>query len=268
MYRLQYLSHLLKHLSHYVISNIGSCIMDLQINTALNIGQEAKKYTPGKVRVIKSVEKAWHEKSSVPVKWFNEIWQVLLYPCSNWKNLKCMSRQQHNAGASSRPASYPGHKKFDLKIGIVSSCYWDSKSISVGNSKSDSRTSFQTKSATNFCPEVCHCPYYWGSCTSKVWAMQELTVCAACVNCCWLTLSSSWIPDWAKVHGDWCLCLINYLSRAEHWKNLGHYEAVYIGTHPWATLNQGRGGTHLYNPLGMCRPKGYGSCAVLVWKQV
>ena len=51
VYRLQYLSHLLKHLSHYVISNyIGSCIMDLQINRALNIGEEEKKCTQGKVR--------------------------------------------------------------------------------------------------------------------------------------------------------------------------------------------------------------------------
>ena len=43
VYRLQYLSH-------YVISNIGSCIMDLQINRALNIGEEEKNYTQGKVR--------------------------------------------------------------------------------------------------------------------------------------------------------------------------------------------------------------------------
>ena len=50
VYRLQYLSHLLKHLSHYVISNIGSCIMDLQINRALNIGEKEKKCTQGKVR--------------------------------------------------------------------------------------------------------------------------------------------------------------------------------------------------------------------------
>ena len=83
----------------------------------------------------KSVEKAWHEKSSVSVKWFNEIWQVLLCPCSNWKNLKYMGRQQHNVGASNRPASYPRHQHFGLKIGTVSSFYcghpWDSKLVSA-----------------------------------------------------------------------------------------------------------------------------------------
>ena len=105
-----------------------------------------------------------------------------------------------------RPVSYPGHQHFGLKIGTVSSCYcghpWDSK-FAVGNSKSNSRSSFRTKSVTNFCPEFCHCPYYSGSCASKVCAMQTLTVCASCVNCCSLTLSStrafwtSWIPEWA-----------------------------------------------------------------------
>ena len=58
VYRLQYLSHLLKHFSHYVISSIGSCIMDLQINRALNIGEEEKKYTCREKLDDKSVEKA------------------------------------------------------------------------------------------------------------------------------------------------------------------------------------------------------------------
>ena len=34
-----------------------------------------------------------------------------------------MGGQQHNVGASNRPASYSGHQHFGLKIGTVSSCY-------------------------------------------------------------------------------------------------------------------------------------------------
>ena len=44
-----------------------------------------------------------------------------------------MGRQQHNVGASNRPASYPRHQHFGLKIGTVSSFYcghpWDSKLV-------------------------------------------------------------------------------------------------------------------------------------------
>ena len=135
VYRLQYLSHLLKHFPHYVISKIGSCIMGLQINRALNVLGKKRKSKHREELDDKSVEKAWHEKSSVSVKWFNEIWQVLLCPCSNWKNLKYMGRQQHNVGASNRPASYPRHQHFGLKIGTVSSFYCghprDSKLVSA-----------------------------------------------------------------------------------------------------------------------------------------
>ena len=126
---------LLKHFPHYVISKIGSCIMGLQINRALNVLGKKRKSKHREKLDDKSVEKAWHEKSSVSVKWFNEIWQVLLCPCSNWKNLKYMGRQQHNVGASNRPASYPRHQHFGLKIGTVSSFYcghpWDSKLVSA-----------------------------------------------------------------------------------------------------------------------------------------
>ena len=67
-----------------------------------------------------------------------------------------MGRQQHNVGASNRPASYPRHQHFGLKIGTVSSFYcghpWDSKLVSA-TAKVMVEVSFQTKSVTNFCRE-------------------------------------------------------------------------------------------------------------------